>query len=91
MKLLFNMEVIEGNRVRARPSEYLQSLSPDEQQAAVSEFLDWARQEARDNQDPQARAEAQIGIATATEYLNKLEQAGARIYTGRDKDRRRDE
>ena len=26
MKLLFNLEVMEGNRVRARPSDYLQSL-----------------------------------------------------------------
>lgn len=84
MKLLFNMDVIEGNRVRARPSEYLQSLPPGEQVAAVTEFLHWAQQEARDNQDQQARAEAEIGIATATEYLNKLEQAGVQIYTGAD-------
>jgi len=82
MKLLFNLDVVEGNRVRARPSEYLQSLSASEQLAAVTEFLHWAEQEARDNQDPQARAEAEIGIATATEYLNKLEHAGVQIYTG---------
>ena len=90
MKLLFNMDVVEGNRVRARPSEYLQSLSANEQFAAVTEFLHWAQQEARDNQDPQARAEAEIGIATATEYLNKLEHAGVKIYTGAD-NRPRDE
>ena len=84
MKLLFNLEVIEGNRVKARPSDYLQSLSPDEQLAAVTEFLQWAEQEVRDNKDPQARAEAEIGVATASEYLEKLEQGAARIYTGAD-------
>ena len=31
MKLLFNLDVIEGNKVRARPSDYLKSL-PGEQQ-----------------------------------------------------------
>ena len=85
MKLLFNLDVIAGNRVSARPSEYLQSLPPDEQLSAVTEFLQWARQEARDNQDPQARAEAEIGIATATEYLTRLEHAGGQIYTGTDR------
>jgi hypothetical protein len=82
MKLLFNLDVVEGNRVRARPSAHLQSLPVDEQIAAVTEFLHWAEQEVRNNQDPQARAEAEIGVATATEFLNKLEHAGARIYTG---------
>jgi len=82
MKLLFNLEVIEGNRVRARPSEYLQSLSNDEQRAAVSEFLHWAETEARDNPDPQARAEAEIGIATAREFLDN---AQPRIYTGHER------
>lgn len=85
MKLLFNLDVVEGNRVRARPSAYLQSLPAEEQLAAVTEFLQWAEQEARDNQDPQARAEAEIGVATATEYLNKLDYAGVQIYTGADK------
>lgn len=82
MKLLFNLDIVEGNRVRARPSDYLQSLPADAQLAAVSEFLNWAEQEARNSQDPRARAEAEIGIATATEYLNKLKQAGVQIYTG---------
>ena len=85
MKLLFNLDVVAGNRVRARPSAHLQSLSVNEQIAAVTEFLHWAEQEARDNQDTQARAEAEIGIATAQEYLNKLEHAGVQIYTGADK------
>jgi len=84
MKLLFNLEVIEGNRVRARPSDYLKSLPISEQITAVTEFLHWAEQETRDNKDSQARAEAEIGVATATEYLQKLEQGAARIYTGAD-------
>ena len=84
MKLLFNLEVIEGNRVRARPSDHLKSLAISEQVTAVTEFLHWAQQEARDNKDPQARAEAEIGVATASEYLEKLEQGAARIYTGAD-------
>ena len=41
MKLLFNLEVIEGNRVKA-----------------------------------------EIGIATAKEFLDKLQKGAARIYTG---------
>ena len=84
MKLLFNLEVITGNRVRARPSDHLKSLPVSEQITAVTEFLHWAEQEARDNEEPQARAEAEIGIATAREYLEKLEQGAARIYTGAD-------
>jgi len=91
VKLLFNLEIVEGNRVRARPSEYLRSLPVDAQLAAVREFLHWAEQEARDSQDPQARAEAEIGIATATEYLNKLKQASVQIYTGPDSSRAKDE
>ena len=81
MKLLFNLEIIEGNRVRARPSDYLNSLTADEQRAAVREFLEWARAEVRDNPDPRARAEAEIGIATAQEFLEKSQP---RIYTGKD-------
>ena len=81
MKLLFNLEIIEGNRIRARPSDYLNSLTADEQRAAVTEFLEWARVEARENPDPGARAEAEIGIATAQEFLEKSQP---RIYTGRD-------
>jgi hypothetical protein len=84
MKLLFNLDVIEGKRVRARPSDYLKSLPLGEQIAAVTEFLHWAEKEARDNKDLQARAEAGIGVATATEYLEKLEQGKVRIYTGPD-------
>lgn len=79
MKLLFDLDIIEGNRLRARPSAYLQSLTPDEQHAAVTEFLHWAEAEVRSSQDPQSRAEAEIGIATAREFLDKLQP---RIYTG---------
>ena len=83
MKLLFNLEVVEGKRIRARPSDYLKSLTADEQRAAVTEFLDWAQAEVRDNPDPQARAEAEIGIATAQEFLDKSQP---RIYTGADQE-----
>lgn len=82
MKLLFNLDVIEGNRVKARPSDYLKSLPVSEQITAVTEFLHWAEAEQRDSKDPRVRAEAGIGVATATEYLEKLEQGAARIYTG---------
>ena len=83
MKLLFNLDIVDGGRIRARPTAWLQSLSPDEQRAAVTEFLDWAEAEARDNEDARARAEAEIGIATAREFLDKLRP---RIYTGSGKE-----
>jgi hypothetical protein len=82
MKLLFNLDVIDGNRVKARPSEYLKSLPVEQQITAVTEFLDWAESEARNSENPQARAEAEIGVATAREFLQKLEAAAPRIYTG---------
>jgi len=82
MKLLFNLEVIEGNRVKASPSDYLKSLPLDQQITAVTEFLGWAENEASNNEDLQARAEAEIGIATAREFLQKLEDGAVRIYTG---------
>ena len=82
MKLLFNLDVIDGNRVKARPSDYLKSLPVDQQITAVTEFLDWAESEARNSENPQARAEAEIGVATAMEFLQKLEAAAPRIYTG---------
>ena len=74
MKLLFNLDVIEGNRVTARPSDYLQSLPVDRQITEVTEFLHWAESEAADGKDLKARAEAGIGVATAREYLARLEQ-----------------
>ena len=83
MKLLFNLEVIEGNRVKARPSDHLKSLPVNEQITAVTEFLNWAENEVKNSEDPQARAEAEIGVATATEFLQKLQSGAARIYTGR--------
>ena len=83
MKLLFNLEVVAGNRVRARPSDYLRSLSHDAQVAAVTEFLQWAENEAANNSNPQARAEAEIGIATAREFLQTLQADTLRIYTGK--------
>ena len=82
MKLLFNLEVVAGNRVRARPSDYLRSLPRDEQLAAVAEFLRWAETEAANNSSPQARAEAEIGIATAREFLQTLQDT-PHIYTGK--------
>ncbi len=91
MKLLFNLDVIEDNRIRATPSDYLMSLPLNEQITAVTEFLRWAEQEARDNKDLQARAEAEIGVATATEYLEKLQQGKTRIYTGTDNGEQHDQ
>jgi len=85
MKLLFNLDVIEGNRVKARPSDYLKSLSADQQVSEVQEFLQWAENAAQNDPDQKARAEAEIGVATAREFLDKLQNT-ARIYTG-DNDR----
>ena len=82
MKLLFNLEVIEGNRVKARPSDYLKSLPAEQQITAAEEFLQWAENAAKNDPDQQARAEAEIGIATAKEFLDKLQKGAARIYTG---------
>ncbi len=81
MKLLFNLDVIEGNRVKARPSDYLRSLPADRQMAEVQEFLQWAENAAQNDPDQKARAEAEIGVATAREFLDKLQNT-ARIYTG---------
>ncbi|MGD8617778.1 MAG: hypothetical protein PVH54_01170 [Gammaproteobacteria bacterium] len=83
MQLLFNLDVIEGSRVRARPSEYLRSLAPDEQARAVSEFLQWAEHEAANNSNPQARAETEIGIATAREFLQTLQANTPRSDSGK--------
>jgi hypothetical protein len=81
MKLLFNLEVIEGKRIKAQPSTYLKSLPRSRQIAEVSEFLEWAQREARGNSDLTARAEAEIGIATAREFLDRLDQQ-THIITG---------
>ena len=40
MKLLFNLEVLEGSRIKARPSDYLKSLPVQQQLEAVREFLE---------------------------------------------------
>ena len=82
MKLLFNLDVLEGNRIKARPSDYLKSLPTERQIAAVEEFLQWAEAAAQNDPDPKARAEAGIGVATAREYLDTLKNATTRIYTG---------
>ncbi|MDH3980762.1 MAG: hypothetical protein OEU91_09670 [Gammaproteobacteria bacterium] len=82
MKLLFNLEVVEGNRIKARPSDYLKSLPAGQQIAEVREFLHWAETEARENPDLTGRAEAEIGIATAREFLEKHGQQPASIITG---------
>jgi hypothetical protein len=82
MKLLFNLDVIEGNRVKARPSDYLKSLPAEQQITEVQEFLQWAENAAQNDPDEKARAEAEIGIATAREFLDKLQNGAARIYTG---------
>ena len=59
MKPLFNFDVIEANRIKACPGDYLKSL-PAAQQIT----------------------EAEIGIATAKEFLEKLKSGTTRIYTG---------
>jgi len=81
MKLLFNLDVSEDKRVRARPSDYLKSLPVEQQITAVTEFLGWAVNEVRNSTDPQARAEAEIGVATARQFLQQLEASAPRIYT----------
>jgi len=81
VKLLFNLEVIEGNRIRARPSDYLVTLDVQQQVAAVTVFLAWAGHEAASSTDPTARAEAGIGIATAKESLDKLERQRSKLIT----------
>lgn len=83
MKLLFNLEITEGSRIKAVPSAYLHSLPREQQVTEVSEFLAWAEREARDNSDLTARAEAEIGIATAREFLQTLQVDTLRIYTGK--------
>jgi len=83
MKLLFNLDVVAGNRIRARPSDYLRSLPHEEQIREVTGFLQWAEREAASNSDPQARAEAEIGIATAREFLQTLQADTPPIYSGR--------
>ena len=83
MKLLFNLEVLEGNRVSARPSDYLQSLPHDRQIEEVTEFLRWAEQEAANGTDPQARAEAEIGVATARQFLAKLDHVAGQVIVER--------
>ncbi len=52
MKLLFNLEAVEGKRIHTRPGEHLNLL---------------------------ARAETEIGIATAQEFLEKITPV---IFTG---------
>jgi len=83
VKLLFNLEIVEGSRIRARPSNWLAALPRAQQIEAVSEFLRWAETEARDNPDPGARAEAEIGIATAREFVEQLGTLPGPIITGR--------
>jgi hypothetical protein len=82
MKLLFNLEILEGSRIKARPSDYLKSLPVQQQLEAVREFLQWAEAESRENPDLKARAEAEIGIATAREFLEKHNQQQSPIITG---------
>ncbi len=89
MKLLFNLEIIEGSRIKAVPSAYLHSLPREQQVTEVREFLAWAEREARDNSDLTARAEAEIGIATAREFLDRAAQHSP-IITGNARERDHD-
>lgn len=81
MKLLFNMEIVDGNRIQAHPGDYLRSLLSDEQVGAVRGFPDQADTGVRDNPDPQACAEAGIGIVSAHQFLDGLQET-PRICTG---------
>ncbi|MGA7802306.1 MAG: hypothetical protein WCC36_16025 [Gammaproteobacteria bacterium] len=76
MNLLFNLEVLEGRRVRARPSDYLRSLSRDAQLREVEEFLQWARELLDRSSDPRERAEAEIGVSTAQQFLRNIQGNG---------------
>ena len=49
MKLLFNLDVIEGNRIKANPSDYLKSLPTEQQITEVEEFLQWAENAAQND------------------------------------------
>lgn len=88
--LLFNPEVIAGNRIRAQPGAWLRALPRDRQIAEVSAFLAWAEREVRENSAPQARAEAEVGIATAREFLDKL-SAQSPVITAARRPPQRDE
>lgn len=81
MKLLFNLEVVPGRRVGARPGDYLRSLPHDAQVAALSEFLRGSERTARESDDARMRAEAGIGIATVGEHLQTLCNSAPRIDT----------
>ena len=76
MNLLFNLEVLENRKVRARPSDYLRSLPRDAQRREVEEFLKWARDMRDSSSDPRERAEAEIGVSTAEQFLRGLEGDG---------------
>jgi len=82
MKLPLNLEVTEGDHIRARPSAYRTSLPADQQITAVTKLLSWMENEVRNCTEPQAPAEAEIGAATAREFLQWPEEAAPRIYTG---------
>ena len=82
MKLLFNLDVVEGNKLEARPGDYLKALPAKQQITEVEAFLQWAEDAAKNDPNPQARAEAEIGVVTTKEFLDAMQNAAARIYTG---------
>ena len=73
MKLLYKLDVTEDSRVTARPCDYLKSLPVEQQITAVTEILNRAESEVRNNTGPQTHV-AGIGVATAREFLQKLEK-----------------
>ena len=77
MNLLFNLEVLEDRKVRARPSDYLRSLPRDAQRREVEAFLKWARETRDSSSDPRERAEAEIGVSTAEQFLLGFEEGGS--------------
>ena len=47
MKLLFNLDVIAENKVKARPSDYLKALPAEQQITGVEAFLQWTENAAK--------------------------------------------
>ena len=52
MKLLFNLDVVEGNKLKARPGDYLQALPAKQQITEVEAFLQWAEDAAKKRPGP---------------------------------------
>jgi len=69
MKPLFNLDVIDGDRSKAHPTDDLRSLPRERRTPEVREFLQWPGHE------------AETGVVTAREFPAQPEQPA--ICTGR--------